>query len=345
LSKYKKLAPVSVAAFTGGESVPSARFRIRQYVERLLDLGVELTEFSAPLGMYPPSNKILRPFWGLATLATRFPGVLSSYNHDVTLLQREMLSTFITIEPLTKGPRVLDVDDAIWLHRGGKWAAKLAQQCDEIVCGNNFTAEQFSKWNSNVTVIPTGVDINRYVPGEPSKQTIIGWSGTSGGFKYLYEIESALAEVLSKVPYSVLRIVSDSMPNFKEIPSNRIEYIRWSPDNEVKAIQEMTIGIMPLENSLWERGKCSFKMLTYMACGIPVVVSPYGMNLDVLNHGCIGYGAKTIDNWVNHLLVLLLDADQRLEMGKNGRKIIVDNYSIDVITPKLAKTLKKIAKA
>jgi glycosyltransferase involved in cell wall biosynthesis len=344
MPKHKNSAAISVAAFTGGVSVPSARFRVRQYVEPLADEGVELTEFSAPLGMYPPSNQILRPLWGLATLATRLPGIASSYNYDVTLLQREMLSTFITLEPLVKSPRVLDVDDAIWLHRGGKWAAQLAQQCDGIICGNNFTAEQFSKWNSNVTVIPTGVDVNRYVPGQPVEQAVIGWSGTSGGFKYLYSIELALAEVLAKVPGSILRIVSDSMPKFHQIPANRIEFIRWSPENEVQAIQGMAVGIMPLENSLWERGKCSFKMLTYMACGIPVVVSPFGMNEEVLSHGCIGFGAKTIDNWVSSLSVLLSDIEQRIEMGENGRKVIVDNYSINVVAPKLAKTLMKIAK-
>jgi glycosyltransferase involved in cell wall biosynthesis len=345
VQKHKNSTAISVAAFTGGKNVPSARFRVRQYIERLADEGVEVTEFAAPLGMYPPSNRLMRPLWGIATLATRLPGIMQSYRYDLTLLQREMLSTFVTLESLTMRPRVLDVDDAIWLHRGGKFAERLAQQCDGVICGNAFLAEQFSRWNSQVTVIPTAVDTNRYVPGQPVEAPVIGWSGTSGGFKYLYSIELALVAVLERVPEAMLRIVSDTMPSFQKIPANRIEFIRWSPENEVHAIQGMAVGIMPLEDSLWERGKCSFKMLTYMACGIPVVVSPVGMNIEVLSHGFIGFGAQTIDDWVSTLLLLLGDIEQRIEMGQKGRQTALDKYSVNFVAPKLAATLLQHARA
>lgn len=336
---------IRVAAYTGGRNVPSARFRVRQYIDRLTNEGVGVTEFAALLGAYPPQNRAMRPFWAVATLATRLPGIVRSYRYDLTLLQREMLSTFRTLEPLTKRPRVLDVDDAIWLYRGGKFAAQIAQQCEGIICGNTFLAEIFSQWNSNVTIIPTAVDTDRYVQGQPVEAPIIGWSGTSGGFKYLYNIEPALVTVLQKIPGAKLRIVSDLMPSFREIPGNRIEFIRWSPENEVRAIQKMAVGIMPLDDSLWERSKCSFKMLTYMACGIPVLVSPVGMNAEVLSHGCIGFGAQSIDEWVSTLLLLLGDIKQRIAMGKNGRKIILDNYSVNVVASKLAGALVQLAKA
>ena len=334
-----------VAAFTGGKNVPSARFRVRQYIGRLTGEGVEVTEFAAPMGVYPPANKLMRPLWGIATLATRLPGIMQSYRYDLTLLQREMLSTFVTLENLTKRPRVLDVDDAIWLHRGGKFAERLAQQCDGVICGNAFLAEQFSRWNSRVTIIPTAVDTNRYFQEQPVEAPVIGWSGTSGGFRYLYSIEPALVAVFERIPDAMLRIVSDAMPSFQKIPASRIEFIRWSPENEVQAIQGMAVGIMPLEDSLWERGKCSFKMLTYMACGVPVVVSPVGMNVEVLSHGHIGFGAQTIDDWVDILLSLLADMRQRIEMGENGRQVLLDNYSLNVVAPKLAETLLQYARA
>lgn len=340
--KDQKLNLLSVAAFTGGSSVPSARFRVRQYINHLEREGIKLNEFSAHFGMYPPSSKLLRPFWGLATLASRIPGIISSHDYDITLLQREMLSTYFTLERFTKNPRILDVDDSIWLHRGGNWTKRLANVCEGIICGNNFTAENFSKWNSNITVIPTAIDTKRYYPNNLPKEPIIGWSGTSGGFGYLYMIESALQEVLKRVPNSMLRIVSDRKPYLKNIPDDRIEFILWSPKNEVRAIQEMAIGIMPLKDSLWENGKCSFKMLTYMACGIPVVVSPFGMNKEVLKLGDIGIGANNIQEWSHALISILNDSQQQNEMGENGRKVILKYFSIDVITPLLAKTLHNL---
>ena len=139
---------IKVAAFTGGRDVPSARFRVRQYIGRLRSEGVEVNEYPAPLCAFPPKSQWIRPIWGVATLAARLPGIFMSYRHDVTLFQREMLSTFMTLEQFTKRPKVLDVDDAIWLHRGGGYAARLARNCEAIICGNDFLAEHFSRWNS-----------------------------------------------------------------------------------------------------------------------------------------------------------------------------------------------------
>jgi glycosyltransferase involved in cell wall biosynthesis len=338
-----KAPKITVAAITGGIEVPSARFRIRQYIGRLHAYGVDVTEFSAPLGSYPPQMRLMRPLWGIAALPARIPSIWRSYSFDLTFLQREMLSTFQTLEPLTKRPRVLDVDDAIWVHRRGQFAARLAGQCEGIICGNTFLAEQFRQWSSRVTVIPTAVDTDKYLQDFPVEVPIIGWSGTSGGFKYLYGIEPALSQVLKKLPGSRLRVVSDSFPSFQEIPVNRVEFIRWSPENEVPAIQGMAVGVMPLDNSLWEQGKCSFKMLTYMACGIPVVVSPIGMNVEVLSHGRSGLAAKSIDDWVNALLFLLQDSEQRIEMGAIGRQTVLQKYSLNVVAPKLAETLLQLA--
>ena len=341
-SKARKL---SVAALTGGMDVPSARFRVRQYIQQLDSYGVKVTEFPASLSAYPPQTHIVRPFWGIATLVSRIPSTLKSYSYDLTFLQREMFSTFKTLEPLTKRPRVLDVDDAIWMHRRGQFAAHLASQCEGIICGNSFLAEQFRQWNSHVTMIPTAVDTDAFVPGSPVEEPIIGWSGTSGGFKYLYGIESALSHVLRELPGSKLRIVSDSLPSFRQVPLNKVEFIRWSPENEVSAIQGMAVGIMPLADSQWERGKCSFKMLTYMACGIPVVVSPVGMNIEVLSHGRSGLAAKTIDDWVDALSSILQDRKQRIKMGANGRQTVLQKYSVNVLAPKLAETLLQLAEA
>jgi glycosyltransferase involved in cell wall biosynthesis len=96
---------------------------------------------------------------------------------------------------------------------------------------------------------------------------------------------------------------------------------------------------MPLEDSVWERGKCSYKMLTYMACGIPVVVSPIGMNAEVLNHGRVGLGARSLREWEEALFFLLTNRMERLAMGKMARQIVLRKYSINVLSPLLAKSL------
>src|SRR6476620_8219137 len=127
---------ISVAAFTTGQNVPASRFRVRQYIPDLKLRGVELSEFYPRAGGYPPEQKWRRPFWAAASLADRVPDIARSFSYDVTLLQREMLSTFVTLEPLTKRPRVLDVDDAIWLNRDNSFARKLAGMSDSVICGN-----------------------------------------------------------------------------------------------------------------------------------------------------------------------------------------------------------------
>jgi glycosyltransferase involved in cell wall biosynthesis len=334
---------LQVAAFTGGATVPSARFRVRQYIPSLLQQGIAIKEMDSRFGIYPPQNKWTRPFWAGATLAEQIPKVIKSHCYDVVLLQREMLSSFVTLEPLTKKPRVLDVDDAIFLYRNGGFARRLAQISDRIICGNAYLAEWFSVWNKDITIIPTAVDTERYVPTIKQEkyeaEIVIGWIGTSGNLKYVYAIEAALAKVLKVYPKATLRIVCDKMPEFSLIDVNRCEFIRWSETIEIESIQGIDIGIMPLEDSEWAKGKCSFKMLQYMACGIPVVVSPVGMNADVLSLANIGFGAASVDEWVGTLSALLDSANLRHKMGTAGRHVVTESFSITKVAPLIATCL------
>jgi len=338
---------LKVAAYTGGVNDPAARFRVRQYISALAQSGIELVEFVSKLGCHPPRNRLFRPLWGIGTLAERMTDIVRAYRYDLTLLQRTMLSTYLTMEPLTNRPRLLDVDDAIWLHKkDSDFAKRLAGLCDVIICGNAFLADQFRQWNANVTIIPTAVDTDRYHPlvsDDSFEKKVIGWSGSSSGFRYLYSIERPLAVVLKKHPTAFLRIVADTMPRFNLIPLEQLEFIRWTPEVEVSSIQEMNIGLMPLDDSLWSRGKCSFKMLTYMACGVPVVASPIGMNYNVLSLGKIGFGPTDEDAWVATIGTLLECRETAIQMGKTGRKIVLDNFSTKIIAPRLAECIKQVA--
>jgi Glycosyl transferases group 1 len=336
---------IRAVAYTGGRCDPSARFRIRQYIEPLLGLGVELKEYPAPLGAYPPASHALRPFWAVAAVAARLPSILLSHNAQVTVFQRQLLSTFLTLETLGKSPRLLDVDDAIWLHQRAKSVQRLAESSDGVICGNAFLAETLRNWNQNVCVLPTAIDTNRYCPLETStaRGEVIGWSGSAGNLRYLYSIERALSEVLARNPGVSLSVVCDQMPRFSHIPRDRFSFIPWSPRLEVEALQGMTIGIMPLDDSEWARGKCALKMIAYMACGLPVVVSPVGANLEILKKGSVGFGAATHDEWVDSLDWLVRNPGTGRAYGADGRRVVLQDYSVAGLAPIFAGVLKSFA--
>ena len=335
---------IRIAAFTGGLSVPSARFRVRQYIPDLCKEGINVDEFASGFGQYPPRVRWVRSFWALATLAERLPNVVMSHRYDAVLLQREIMSSFVTLEPLTTRPRILDVDDAIFLQRGGGFAKRLAELSDRVICGNNYLAEWFGRWNINVDVIPTAVDTERYFPDAETKPSdsplVIGWIGTSGNYKYLYGIEGALAKVIRAYSGTRLKVVGDQLPEFQHLSLDQVDFVPWSEAIEVQAIQSMDIGIMPLEDSPWARGKCSFKMLQYLATGLPVVVSPVGMNAEILTLGELGIGATTERQWIDGLIALLENRTLRARFGAEGRRVVESSFSIRVVAPRLARSLR-----
>ena len=341
----------SIIAFSQGVEVPSSRFRLYYLESHFAQNRNDSFDIDHALGSsYPPQSKIKRFGWFFCLYLSRLIGVLKSYRYDAVIIQREFISTIPTLEFLTKRPRILDVDDAIWLHRNGLAADRIAQHVDHIVCGNQYLAEYFEKFDKPITIIPTPVDISRFRP-LPNKEVskVIGWSGTSGGFRFLYSIQDALLRVLKENHGWVLRVVSDQQPCFERIPKKYIEFVQWSVENEVDSIASMDIGVMPLDDTDWSRGKCSYKMLLYMACSIPVVVSDFGMNKEVLEHGFVGYGAKTENDWYNCLTSLIASSALRLEAGRNGRSVILENYSIEqalskwcfVISSATTSTVKK----
>jgi glycosyltransferase involved in cell wall biosynthesis len=337
-----------VAAFTGGKNISGARFRIRQYIPALNRHSIEVDEFYPRLTAWPPDNKLQRPFWLVGTLLERLPSVMRSHRYDLTLLQRELISTLSSLEIFTKRPRVFDVDDAVWLNRGGRTGFKtIVQRCDGVICGNSFIAETAIRWNPSICLLPTAVDTDRFVPSaiplRDDGKRIIGWSGLAVSLKYVYEIEEALLPILTKDRNVVLRIVSEKAPRFKSLPVAQVEYVPWSPQNEVQTIQEMTVGIMPIEDSLWSRGKCSYKMLLYMSCGIPVIVSPVGMNAEVLAQGRVGFGPKSIREWTEALDALLESPEEAQTMGVAGRQVVEEHYALHVLAPKLISFLRTIA--
>jgi glycosyltransferase involved in cell wall biosynthesis len=335
-----------VAAYTGGPNVPSARARVRQYIEPLRALGVRVTEYPLPWGNVLPRRRTLQPIWAAATAAERALALTRSWTADVTWVSRQLLPAFAPAHALARRPMVLDVDDAVWLNTGGHRAKDLARASAVVVCGNEYLADYFRQWNSSIHVIPTAIDTHLLHPAGKTDahgdDVVLGWSGTSGNFPLLYEIQSAIARVMQVRRNVRLRVMADRPPRFAHLPEERVDFVRWEPGLEPTVIQQMSVGLMPLVEDAWCAGKCSYKMLCYMACGVPVVVSPVGMNREVLAYGAVGYGAAHTDEWVDALLELIDSAALRDQMGTQGRSVVERHFSLDRLVPAYAEIFRTV---
>lgn len=349
---------MKVAAYTQGLITPSARFRVRSNIEKLRLYDIEVDEFYPHLSSkdFPATisswyRPLRLPFTAISLgkkILNRLPDVLISRKYDLTWLQKGLVLPLYTLEGLLKQPMIYDVDDAIWLVKPHSVTnvGKIAERATAIAVGNRHLGDWFSKYNDCIEVIPTAIDIDRYKPpAEPKDNPFftIGWIGTSGNLIYLYGIENIIFNFLEKYKKSKLLVVSDKKPKFDKISSERFVFKRWSEIDENSYLCEMDVGLMPLDNTEWARCKCSFKMLQYMACGIPAVVSPIGMNVDVLSQGECGIGAQVQEDWFNALEYLILNRETAQYMGSIGRKIIESKYSTDVVSLQYANLFKAIS--
>ena len=333
-------APLNVTAYTGGENVSSARFRVRQYVRPLANFGVSLDERWPALTSYPPRAKFLRPAWFAATLAQRLAQVTAARGSDAVLFQKELVSTLPTLEGLVRRPCLVDIDDSIHLFRDGWAARRLAALADIVIVGNEWLADVWRQWSGAVEVLPTAIDTERHALSPLPRKPVIGWIGLGSNLHYLTAIAPALARVVERFPETTIAVCSDKKPNLLGLP---ISYVPWSADAEAPFLSSISIGIMPLSDGLWERGKCAFKMLQYMSTGRPCVVSPAFMNAKILREGDVGLSAVTCEEWTEALCSLLSDRAAAQEMGQAGRKLAVENYSVNVLAPRFAAQLRRLA--
>ncbi|HYU11716.1 MAG TPA: glycosyltransferase [Stellaceae bacterium] len=332
--------PLRVAAFTGGLTVAPARFRVRQYIGHLAQLGIAMHEYWPTLGAFPPRRQALRPAWLVGTLAERLPQLAAGWGADVTLLQREMVSTLPTLEGWTRRPRLVDIDDSVHLYRGGWAARRLARLADLVVVGNSWLAEVWGRWNPAVEILPTPVDTDHYTVRPPPERPTIGWIGSAGNLRYLAAIAPALEQVVQRFPETRIAVCCDQPPDLPRLP---VHYVPWSTTAEADFLAALSIGVMPLADGPWERGKCSFKMLQYMAAGRPCVASPVGMNQELLREAEIGRAATTIGEWSEALSGLIAERAAAARMGMAGRDLAVTRYSVAGLAPRLAALLRRLA--
>ena len=250
---------------------------------------------------------------------------------------------------------VYDVDDAIYYRRPRRlgdlpdrgWfrSYKFLRTCAlaDLVVVCNRTLQQYAEGAGRpVEIAPTPVDLSSYerVRTEAKEVTTIVWIGLPENLVYLEMVRPVLARLRARYPALKLRVISSRFPDWQECP---VEAVQWSSDVETTNLVTAGIGIMPLPDDEWTRGKCAFKLLQYMAAGLPCVGSAVGANLEAIEHGVSGFLAAEPEDWERALRALLDDQDLAARMGGAGRRTIRERFDISVVAPRVADMVEAAA--
>ncbi|MBI9067245.1 MAG: glycosyltransferase family 4 protein [Salinivirgaceae bacterium] len=339
---------------------PGQRFRFEQYIEFLSQQGFDITYSYAVNAwgdkiLYQKGKYLLKVWIGLKTFLVRLRDWYRANNFDIILVYREaqfLGNTFFEKRfAKSKAKLAFDFDDAIWLNdtsdgnRNLKWLKKpekinkIIEISDLVMAGNSYLAEYAKIFNENVQIIPTSIntDIHKTSQTSSNNPICIGWTGSSTTIKHFYEAVPFLKILKDKyndqIIFKVIVDVSIDLPDLD------LKSTIWTKKSEIEELDKIDIGIMPLPDDKWSRGKCGFKGIQYMALEKPTVMSPVGVNVDIIEHGKNGYLANTDKEWIA-ILSLLIDSEElRKTVGKAGRKTIVEKFSVDSQKEDLAGSL------
>lgn len=313
------------------KKAPSCRFRILQYRDplRSFKINLKVVELSRDK-------------------SARRRTLDASSEFDAVILHRKLLNRFDYRRLRSRTRKLIyDFDDAVMFRdsnasqlksrmREKKWQ-RLVTGADLVIVGNKYLADMAARFNREVEIIPTVIDLDNYKT-EPNRASglTIGWMGTSSNFVYLSLIKDGMALLLRDHPEVTFKVVSDQIPT---IPGLSIKGKLWSGGDEFSDLAGFDIGIMPIFDDLWARGKCAFKIIQYFAAYLPVVCSPVGANVDLVEEGVNGYFARSPEEWRRNLEELLASAGVRKVMGRAGRRVVETKYSLEVMKPRLARVL------
>lgn len=340
-----------------GPRAASTRVRLGQFVPGLAAVGIDLRVTSL-LG----NEYLRRKFEGgglpLAEMmrdgAARLKALQQLADVDLALLYCELypLMPGWMERALIRKPYIYDFDDAFYLrYRLGKPAVVqtlLGTKFDQVMGGaavvtaGSATLQNYAlRHNPHVELIPTVVDTSRYVPagGRHNAVFTVGWIGSPSTATYLPELVKPLSALGAEAPLNFV-VIGGKAP---AIPNVNVIEVAWQEASEVDLINTLDVGVMPLPDDAWARGKCAFKLIQYMACAVPVVASAVGANVDVVTQDC-GLLARTAQDWTNNLRQLRDHPAMRQRMGEAGRQRVEDLYSLHTALPKMAAVIRKVAK-
>jgi len=339
-------------------TAPSQRFRLEQWQPRLLERGItlEFRVFAPPslVRQLRQTGQTLRKAASLAkTLFAQYRQLPVQSSFDLAIVHRSMsLVGPALLERRLSAifPFVYDFDDAIHLANTSdvnrafgwlKFPEKTAQICGlarAVTVGNNYLAGFARRHNRDVTIVPSSVDTTVYTPGPPRpprSKPVVGWMGSSTS-QALVEPFAPLLAQLSSAGLTI-RLVSDRRPNF----SFPFEWKAWSAETEVDELRDFDLGIMPLPDTEWAKGKCAMKILQYMGVGIPSIGSALGGNLEVIRDGENGLLATSNDDWMAKIKRIAREPDLAQRLGAAGRETVVSHYSSDVCADRFAEVVRR----
>jgi len=326
---------MKVASLADAPGSASARYRIEQYAPYLAGSGIEVDSF---------------------TIAASLTGRIALFRRlrafDAIVLQRRLLGAagFLLLRRNAR-KLIYDFDDALFRKDSFQGAGfsltrttrfrRTVRSADVVVTGNRYLAEEARKYNQRCLVIPTVVDLNRYPDiynhrgGDGPFRAV--WIGSAATLPYLEAILPALAPAARAIPGFSLIVMSDRFP--RQTPL-QIERVSWTAAGEATVLAQADVGLMPLSDDAWTRGKCGLKLIQYGAAGLPSVCSPVGVNSSIVVEGVTGLFARSEGDWTRALEQLASSADLRRRMGRAARRRIEKRYSVVSQLPRWVEILR-----
>lgn len=342
-----------------GQQGASSRMRSFQFLPVLADLGIDYVTsplFDDVMLLRKYQHGGYNFFALLSAYWRRICALMRAHQFDLVWIEKEALPWFPAWFErwlLHRAPYVLDFDDAIfhtydqhrsvWVRRVyGRRIDRLIAGAHLVTAGNRYLADRAAAAGAKrLEVIPTVVDLTRYA----SKQTYtvatkprIVWIGSPSTVQYLQKLAVPLCALAKRQSFSLRMIGGGTFA----MPGVDVEMMAWSADTEASAISECDVGIMPLQDTPWEQGKCAYKLIQYMACGLPTVASPIGANRDVVIEGETGFFADTANAWVEKMELLLGDAALRQRLGQAGRARVETEYCLQQAAPRLVRLFTEV---
>ena len=319
-----------------GFSVAASRYRVLQFIPFLKSKGVEAT-----VSLYP------------RTLKENFQFFKNLSRYDIVFLQRKRFNQPRLGLLRRRAKRIIyDFDDSV-MYRNSKAKDPLSstrkrrfvqmiKHSDFVIAGNEFLRREILPIHANVEVIPSAIDEERYHSKTYSVQqerVTLGWIGDHGSIHYLEKMKPIFESIGEKYPHVDLKIVCDT---FFDCDRMNVIKKKWSPEEEVADLQGFDIGLMPLMDDPWSWGKCGLKIIQYQGVGVPVVCTPVGINRDLVEDGLNGYYATTPSEWEQKLSLLIENPKLREQMGRQGRKRVLENYTCQTCAPRLFSVLNRL---
>lgn len=333
------------------ERSPSQRYRFEQYFSFLRANGYScelsyIIDEEADAIFYAPGKFVRKSIITLNSIVQRFSDIKKARGADIVFVQREAFMTgsafFEKQFKKTGAKLVFDFDDSIWLldtseaNKRWEWlksekkTGKLIALADLVFAGNDYLADYASRFSEHVMVIPTTIDtqlFQRNTPYVESEKVCIGWSGSITTVKHFDMAVPVLKRIKEKYGERVeFKIMGDRRHVCEDL---QLKAIPWSVDAEVSVLSSFDIGIMPLPDDEWVKGKCGLKGLSYMALEIPTIMSAVGVNPSIIQDGQNGYLAAGEEEWFEKLSALIDSFELRKRMGAAGRQTVEQRYSVE----------------